>query len=203
MDLWDYLRALRGYWWLALGIPVLAFMVAFAAIPAPWQTQFRAIILFPANPDLTALAQTGEAIVYDDAALLVDSDAFRQRVHAELPAELRSVMTPDQIGSMVTGSRYSRAVTMTISGSSRERVKAVANATESAFPEAVKTFIMPPEWAATEVEYLDHTGDPVRQTRERWVAVGAITVAAFLCGLGIVALTETLRRSYRLKYGAK
>lgn len=202
MDIWDFAKTLRRYWWLVFGITVLAFVIASAAIPAPWHTQFRAVILFPANPDLTAVAQTGEAIVYDDAALLANSDAFRQQVYAQLPEDLQAVMTPDDVGNMLTGTRYSRAVTMTISGSSRERVKAVADATELAFPEAVKTYIMPPEWAETKVEFLDQAREPVRQTRERWIAVGAITAAAFLFGLGIVALTESLRRSYRAKYGA-
>lgn len=204
MDLWDYLAALRRFWWLALGIPLVAFLIALLALPAaPWETQFRALILFPTNPDMAASLGNTEAIILDDAAMLVNSEAFRSDVHAALPADMKATLTADDIAAMLSGTRYSRAVTMRISGDSRDEVSAVAAATEAAFPEAVKTYLMPPEWAQSEVHVIDRTGEPVRQVRERWLAIGAITGAAFLCALGVVALVEALRRSYRAKYGAR
>ena len=204
MDLWDYLAALRRFWWVALGLPVAALLIAFFALPpAPWETQFRAMILFPTNPDMAASLGNTEAIILDDAAMLVNSSAFRNDVHAALPSGIRASVTPGDIASMLSGTRYSRAVTMRVSGASAEEVSAVAAAAEAALPDAVNTYLMPPEWAKSEVRVIDHAGEPVRQVGQRRLAIGAIAGATFLVGLGVVALAESLRRSYRAKYSSR
>ena len=204
MDLWDYLKALRRWWWLAAGVPLLAGLLAILLLPsAPWETQFRAMVLFPGNPDLSGSVGRGESIVLDDTAVLMSSGEFQEAVHAHLPAALGERISPAEIGDMLQAQRYSRAVTVTVVGASPDEVRAVAEGAEAVLADAINAYLVPAEMSKASVEIIDHTGEPAQQTRERWLAVGAITVAAALVGLGLVALAEGLRRSYVAKYGAR
>jgi len=204
MDVWTYLGALRRWWWLALGIPAVALILAALLVPAaPWQSEFRAFVVMDSEPDNSANPFFGESIILDDTAMLVDSEVMIDHVHGTLPSEMQASVSTDDIARMVSAVRYSRAVTVTASGDSPEEVKAVAEAMASYLPDAVNTYLVPPKLREADVRLIDPVSEPVKQTRERMVTIGSITASAAIGGLCVVALAEGLRRSYRAKYGVR
>jgi capsular polysaccharide biosynthesis protein len=201
MDLWSYVKAVRRWWWLALGIPAFAFIAAFLLVPAPWQTEFRAMVVFPGHPDYSGSQGRVEAIILDDVAVLLGSGAFIRDVHATLPQEMRPSLTSSDISGMLSATRYSRAVTVTISGSSPEEIEAVAQGVESVLPGAINAYLVPPETDPATVEIIDRVHEPEQQTTQRVLIIGIVTVVAGMVALCLIALIESLRLSYRAKYG--
>jgi hypothetical protein len=204
MDLWSYLGALRRWWWLALGVPAVALIAAVLLVPAAeWQTEFRAFVVMDSEPDNTANPFFGESIILDDIAILVDSTAMVDHVHATLPTEMQASVSAEEIADMLSAVRYSRAVTVTAGGDSAAEVMVVAESVAAYLPEAVNAYLVPPKFKEAEVRLIDPVQEPVKQTRQRLITIGAITAAAVIGGLCAVALAEGLRQGYRAKYGSR
>jgi uncharacterized protein involved in exopolysaccharide biosynthesis len=204
MDLWTYLGALRRWWWLALGVPAIALVLAVLLLPpAPWQTQFSAIIVFPGNPQKSAGATYPASILLDDLAAVLRSDSVAESVHTKLPAEMQAEVSARDIADMVSASRYSREAHVIIRGDSPEQVTAVAKGMQAVLPEAVDAYHLVPEDENATVTMLDRIAEPTKPTRERLLVIAAITAAAVAAILCVIALIETLRLSYRAKYGSR
>jgi hypothetical protein len=201
MDLWSYVNAVRRWWWLALGIPAIALITAFLLVPAPWQTEFRAMVVFPGHPDYSGSQGRVEAIVLDDVAVLLGSGAFIKDLHATLPPDMKASLDNADLSGMLSATRYSRAVTVTISGELPEEIAAVAQGVERVLPDAINAYLVPPETDPATVEIIDGVHEPEQQTRQRLLTIGTITVVAAIAALCLIAMIESLRQSYRAKYG--
>jgi hypothetical protein len=202
MDLWTYLKALRRWWWLVLGIPAIALIASFVLLPAAqWETEFKAMILFPNHPDYTGSAGRQDSVIIDDMATLFVSDVFLDDVHDALPADSRESLPPSEISTMLSAVRYSRAVTVTVKGESPEDVTVVAETVQTVMPEAVNAHLLVPENPPATMDVIDYVGEPVQQTTQRILTVAVITATAGVAALCLVAVIESLRLSYRAKYG--
>jgi len=204
MDVWTYLGALRRWWWLALGVPAFALVLALLLLPpAPWQTQFSAVIVFPGNPQKSAVATYPDSILLDDLTAVLRSDSVAENVHTKLPAEMQADVSAKDVADMVSASRYSREARVFIRGDEPAEVTAVARGMEAVLPEAVNTYhIVPADEQAT-VTMLDRIAEPAKETRQRLLVIAAISAAAVAAALCVIALIESLRLSYRSQYGSR
>lgn len=188
-------------------VPAAAFVLAHFAIvpPAKWQTSWESTIVFPGNPAKSSSFNYVDFVVLDDMAHLLRSDVLGDRVYANLPNDVASTYSREEIGEMFSSYRNSRFVDITVAGEDRDVVETVAHTTEAVLPETVNEFLIPPDSTSfpSQVESMTRIPEPVLQTNERWLNVGAITAAAVIVALCLVGLAEWLRLSYQAKYGDK
>lgn len=207
MDIWTYLKALLRLWWLVVLITVAAFVLAFFVFfpSAPWQVSWNTLITFEGNPAKASSFNYVDFIVLDDMEHLLASDVVGDQVYLNLPEEIASQYSREQIGAMYSTYRHARFVEINVTGMDPDVVQEVARTTERVLPEAVNEYLIPadnPDYPG-KVETMDRITAPERLTNERLLKVGAVTSAGAAVSLCIVAAIEWLPTSYRLKYGAR
>lgn len=207
MDLWSYLRALPRWWWLLVLVPLSAFILAFFVLfpRAPWQTTWNMAITFEGNPARASSFEYVDFIVLDDMEHLLQSDVLGDRVYVQLPEEITSRYSREEIGQMYSSYRHARFVQIWVTGEDPDVVETVARATEAALPQAVNEYLIPADNASYpgKVETVDRITAPEQLVQERWLNIGAVSAAGVVLALCLVGVAEWLRLSYRAKYGAR
>jgi hypothetical protein len=206
MDLWSYVRALLRWWWLLL-VPLLAFLLAFFVLfpTAPWQTTWNTIITFEGNPAKASSFEYADFIVLDDMEHLLHSDVLGDQVYMQLPEEITSRYSREEIGEMYSSYRHARFVQIWVTGDDPDVVEAVARATEAVLPEAMNEYLILPDSAnyPGKVETVDPIGEPVQLTMDRLQKVVAVTGAGVVIALCMVGIAEWLSMRQRAKYDAR
>lgn len=207
MDLWSYLRALLRWWWLLVLVPLIAFVLAFFVLfpTTPWQTTWNMAITFEGNPAKASSFEYVDFIVLDDMEHLLQSDVLGDHVYMQLPEEITSRYSREEIGQMYSSYRHARFVQIWVTGEDPDVVETVARATEAALPEAVNEYLIPADNVSYpgKVETVDRITAPEQLVQERWLNIGAVTGAGLILALCLVGVAEWLRLSYRAKYGAR
>ncbi len=191
-----FAAALRRWWWLVIGLPLVVAVGGVVLTPsAPYTTEFRATVLIPGDTEDTGSAERPELMVLDDLPILVNSDVFAQATLDQLTAAGVSVVVDrDEVKRALSGSRYSRVLTVTVTHADLSAARAIADAAAAAIPDAVNAYLVTPGSEQATVQVIDQPSTPAPASTERWLRIGATTVAALFAALAIVALMATLRQ---------
>ena len=207
MDVWTYLKALVRWWWILLAPPLLAFLLAIVVLfpSAPWQSTWTTLITFEGNPDKASSFDFADFIVLDDLEHLIHTDVVGDLLYLHLPDEITSRYSREEVGAMFTTYRHARFVQTWVTGDDPEVVTSLATTMENILPEAINAYLIPADSTdyPAHVETMNRITEPARQTRDRWLRIGAMTGAAFIAGACLVGVAEWMRLSYRAKYGAR
>lgn len=184
----DLVAAIRRWWWL-IGLALVASLaIGYLLTPVPaWTTSFRATVLIPGDTEDTGSAERPELMVLDDLGPFVGSWAFAEAVARELDTDT------GEIDGMISGSRYSRVATVTVSGGDRDRVLAVAQAAAEVFPEQVNAFLVAPGAEAATVKVIDPPREPSRDTTMRWARIAAIGLLGAATATAVIVLLAPAR----------
>ena len=178
-------RGFRRWWWLVPAALLIGIVAGLLLTPEPpLETSFRATVLIPGDTEGPGSAERPELMVLDDLGPFAESRAFAELVAEELGDDV----PVDEIDGMVNGSRYSRIGTIEVAGDDAERLLAVAVAAAAVFPEAVNTFLVAEGDAEATVRIIDPPLEPARDSRGRWVRVGALG----LLGAGVATVAILL-----------
>jgi hypothetical protein len=181
--------AIRRWWWLIVLALVAALVVGYLLTPEPaWTASFRATVLIPGDTEDTGSAERPELMVLDDLGPFVGSWVFADAVAGEMGADTGDV------DGMISGSRYSRVATVTVSGDDRDRVKAVSEAAAKVFPEQVNAYLVAPGADQATVQVIDPPREPSRDDMARWVRVAAIGLIGAAAATVVIVLFTPNRR---------
>ncbi len=194
MDLLTYLAALRRRWWVLLGLPLIVLVGTLTLSPAaPFTTELRSTVLIPGDTEDTGSAERPELMVLDDLPPLITSDVFAEAILEQMGANgtARS-MELAEVKSSLSGSRYSRVVTVTVSNTDAPDARAIAEAAVTVLPNVVNEYLVAPGSQPATVHVIDRPDEPTPATRARWLRIGVSTMAAFFAACAIIAVVEAL-----------
>ena len=190
-----------------VAVPLVAFLLSFFVFfpSAPWQVSWGSFITFAGNPGKASSFNYIDFIVLDDMEHLLHSDVLGDVVYLNLPEEVTTNYTREQVGSMFTSYRHARYVQIWVTGDDPQVVETVARVTENILPDAVNQYLIPADDAnyPGKVETMNGLTAPMKLTLERYRKVGAVTAAGGAVALCMVGAAEWLRCSYRAKYGTR
>jgi len=194
MDLLTYLAAVRRYWWLVLGLPAAVLVASIFLSPAaPYTTEFRATVLIPGDTEDTGSAERPELMVLDDLPILISSDVFADATHDRMTADgtARQLDVAD-VQSALSGARYSRVLTVTVTDADADDASVVADAAAAVLPDALNAYLVAPGSQPATVQVIDRPDEPAPASRDRWLRIGATTFVAAFAGFVIVAAISAL-----------
>lgn len=205
MDIWDWIRGLRRWWWMLVVFPLLAAGFSWLATPAPkYETSWNIHVLFD-DPNQSNNPTTFDFIFLDDMDSLLKSSVLGDVMYMRLPEEAWQTLSRDEFGAMFSSKRKATFVEITVAGDDPELVRLVSQTLEGNLEEVANWYLVPPTYRGghATVQTLDPIGEPALNTKDRLVAVGAITVATVLVSFAATGVAEWLRISYSAKKSAR
>lgn len=205
MDIWDWLKGLRRWWWMLLVFPILAGGIAWIAAPEPKYESHWTVNLVHGDPAAANSPTYFDFILLDDYAELVESSVFGDILFLSLPEEVYENMSREEFGGMIESDRRARFVEITVRGDDPETVRVVAETIESNSEEVANTYLIPVTSTAGPVvlNTMDPISEPSLNTNPRLVQTASIAGAAFLASIAATGVAEWLRMSYRARYSDK
>lgn len=194
-DLLLALRALRRYWWLVVAIPAVALLAQVAQIrTAPFQAQFRAVVVLPGDTDDPGRSERPELMIMDDVPRLVGSALFAERVRAQL--EIGGVVVESgRIAGSLSATRYARTVTVVARDDEEEVAVAVASAAEAAFAGAVNEALVAGLGQTATITIIDPVDGARRGEPDQWRVAIIVTAAMGFVGMLAALVVDGARRS--------
>lgn len=205
MDLWDWLRGLKRWWWIVVIFPGIALVLSWILSPAPqYTTSWQVNVVFD-EPSLSSAPTYFDFVFLDDLDQLVKSGALGDVMYLKLPETLRAELSRDEFGEMVHSDRRAREVEITISGSDSEAVKIVASTIDANLEDVMNQYLVPADYAKGPgvINTLNPTTEPTLDSRTRLKNVGAITLATAIVSVAATGIAEWTRLSYRAKNSAR
>jgi capsular polysaccharide biosynthesis protein len=194
MDLRSLLTALSRVWWLIVAVALLSAAIAWLVLPdATYRATVKATVLVAGDLERPGRSERPELMVLDDLLPLVESPAFAEPVHAALPEPLASELDSRAVQQTLSGSRYSRVLSVTVSDSSEDRAAAIAAAVNRALPGAITTYLVAPGDRVPQVDIIDPGSTVVRQAWRRWLNIGVVAMFATFAAVSLVWLQEATR----------
>jgi uncharacterized protein involved in exopolysaccharide biosynthesis len=194
MTIPDILRAMWRWWWIVIGLPIVVLILAFVLTPAPpYVSTVKATVLIPGDTEDTGSAERPELMILDDLGPFIGSRAFALFVAAKLTPDQAKTIPVADVQSALSGTRYSRVATITVSTDSSSKTAAIASAAALAFPDAVNTYLVAPGADQAKVQVIDPPGDPAQSQRKRILQIAIETIVAGFAGVGIAVLIQTIR----------
>lgn len=204
MDLWSLARALARSWWLIAGVAFLSVAVAWLFLPdAPYQVTVKASVIVAGDTEQPGQAERPELMVLDDLLPLVESPVFAELVHRSLPSAAQEHISVEDVREALSGSRYSRIMSVIVSDSSPDRVKAIGDAVNVALPAAVGAYLVAPDDTEPTTRIIDPGGAPEQQSLRRWISIGVVTLFAVFGVVSLIWLREALRTARGTLPGAQ
>lgn len=152
--------AMKRYWWIIVLLPSVAVATAYLVQRnQDYQSNVRATVLLPGDTEQPGNSERPELMVLDDLAPFIRSRAFATDVHGVMPSTSLSI---EQVQLALNGSRYSRILTVTVSGPQSDEVAQIASAVESALPAAIDGYLVPDEGPSATVRIIDPPSEPTR-----------------------------------------
>lgn len=186
---------LRRWWWLLVLLPLVGLAAGVVLTQnQPYQSSIRATVLIPWDPEIPGSSERPELMVLDDAPALVSSFAFAEMVHAALPAELQSVLSIDDVKQALSGSRYSRVLTVTAARDEASEAEAIAAAAASVLPQAVNTYLVADGADQATVRIIDPATEASQNRMGRVTRIVAQAGAAFVLALVVAILLDSVLR---------
>ncbi len=190
MELREIGWALRRWWWLALLVPALTgAILVVRAVRAPYQSTLRATVLIPGDTEIPGSAERPELMVLDDLPALISSRVFAEAVVRQDPA-----LDVDGTQRSLSGSRYSRVLTVTATNPDKQRASAIARAAQVVLPQAVNDNLVAAAGAAATVRIIDPAGTATRDRAGRLQIMLAQLLVAAAVGVGLAVLADAVRR---------
>ncbi len=188
----------RRWWWLLVLLPLVGLVAGVVLTrDQPYQSSIRATVLIPWDPEIPGSSERPELMVLDDAPALVSSFAFAELVHGALPADLQGSMSIDDVKAALSGSRYSRVLTVTSSSDSAAEAEAIAVAAASVLPQAVNTYLVADGADQATVRIIDPATDATQDRMGRVTRIVAQMGAAFVLALVVAILLDSVLRGGR------
>lgn len=181
MTVVDVGRFIRRWWWLLIALPLLGAIAGFVLTRSqPYVSDVKATVLIPFDTEDPGNSERPELMILDDSTAVVSSFAFAEMVHAALPAEVQSRLSVDEVKDSLSGSRYSRVLTVTASNDSMTDAEAIATAAASVLPTAVNTFMVADGAPQATVRVIDPASDATQDRMGRLMRIVAQAAAAFV-----------------------
>lgn len=195
MDVRRFLTALRHWWWLVVALPVLALIGSLILTPKqPYTTTFRATVLIPGDTEDTGSAERPELMVLDDLPSLIGSQVYAGATLAQMKADgYTGALGVADVQGTLSGTRYSRVLTVTVSSHDPATVKSVAAAAANVLPGEVNTYLVADGTKPAKVQLIDAPGEPARGGTRRLLQIAVQTFVAFCVAIAIVVLVEGVR----------
>lgn len=195
MDLFRFLAALRRWWWLVLGLPLLALILSLVLTPKqPYATTFKVTVLIPGDTEDTGSAERPELMVLDDLPSLIGSEVFANATLQQMKtAGYTGPLDAAAVQETLSGSRYSRVLTVTIASDDPAATRTIAAAASKVLSGEVNRYLVADGTKPATVQLIDPPGDPARGETRRYLQIIVQTFAAFCVGIAIVVLVEGVR----------
>ena len=204
MDIWDWLKGLRRWWWMIIIFPLAAGMVSWMTAPTPkYESRWTVNIYFD-DPLLADNPFYFDFVFLDDLALLMDTGVLGDVMYLRLPNNVQETLSRGEFGAMFSSSRKAHFVEITVAGDDPEIVATVAETITTNLKEVANLYLVPPDYplGPATIYVLDPISAPALNTRDRIVRVGSITTAVLIASVAATGVAEWLRRSYSAKNAA-
>lgn len=205
MDIWDWLRGLKRWWWLLIVMPVLAMGITWFASPKPqYESNWTLNIIFD-DPSAANNPNYVDFVVLDDLDLLLGTGVLGDVIYLKLPQDVQAQLSREEFGDMIHSRRHAHFVWVSVRGDDPEIVRSVTKTIDQELTDAVNFYLVPPahrKGPAT-IQVLDPISEPALNTKPRVRATAAAGGAGVLVALAATGVAEWLRLSYRAKYGAR
>lgn len=196
MDLWSLLKALGRSWWLLAGVAVLSAAGGWFFLPdAPYQVTVEASVVLAGDTENPGRAERPELMVLDDLLPLVESPVFAELVHRSLTSPLAEDISVGEIRDALSGSRYSRILSVSVSDSSPQRAEAIGEAVTIALPGAVTAYLVAPGDTEPAVRIIDPGAVAELQSLRRWLSIGVLVLFAVFALVSAIWFGEAVRAS--------
>lgn len=205
MDIWDWFRGLRRWWWMIVVFPLLAAGISWLLAPEPQYESRWTVNIYFDEPSVTNSPAYIDFVLLDDFDLLMETGVLGDVMYTRLPEDVRAALTRGEFGDMVKSSRKARFVEITVAGDDPEIITQVANTINENLTEVTNLYLVPPDYrnGPATINVLDPISEPALNTRDRLVTVASITVATLLASIAATGVAEYLRLSYRAKYAVR
>lgn len=186
-------RFIRRWWWLLVALPVVGLVAGFVLTRSqPYVSDVRATVLIPFDTEDPGSSERPELMVLDDSPSVVSSYAFAELVHAALPADLQGNLSVDDVKDSLSGTRYSRVLTVHASNDSKSNAEAIANAVAIVLPNAVNTFMVADASPQATVKIIDPAGEATRDRMGRVTRIVAQAAAAFVLAVVLAFVLDAV-----------
>jgi uncharacterized protein involved in exopolysaccharide biosynthesis len=194
MTLRELVLALLRRWWLIVLVPVvLAPLLLLRARTQPYQATVRAAVILPGDTEIPGNSERPELMVLDDVPSLIGSEVFAGAVANALNAGGQTFSTGD-IHGKIAATRYSRIVTITVTGDDRAEVAAIAGGAAAVLPDIVNRYLVADPATPATVQVIDPPSDPTRsRPNQRFIFFGLLLLGA-VAGAGLALLADAWSR---------
>lgn len=188
------IRALQRFWWLVVAIPAVALVVQVAQMQtAPFQAEFRAVVVLPGDTDDPGRSERPELMIMDDIPQLIGSALFAERVRAQLEVS-GVVVVAERIESSLSASRYARTVTVVAHDDDRNVALIIASAAEAELEVAVNETLVADAGPRATITIIDPVDGARRGAADRWPVAAIVTAAMAFFGVLAALVVDGLRR---------
>lgn len=194
MDLRRVFTIIFRRWWLVVGVPLVVTVLSLAFASAePYVGTIRASVLIPGDTEDPGSSERPELMVLDDLPELIGSTAFALAVDerlAETHPELN--LDPDDIQASLTGTRYSRILTVSATREDRAEALALIEAVWDILPEQVNRYLVAPSDQQATVRILENPSVQQGGSENQIVILVVEGLVALAIGCGLAALAGAL-----------
>jgi capsular polysaccharide biosynthesis protein len=198
MTLRDLVLVLLRRWWLVAIVPAIVLpLLIVRARTQPYQTKFNAVVLIPGDTEIPGNSERPELMVLDDLPTLVSSRVFADAVAADLQGR-GSTLTDGDVEGAISGSRYSRVLTISVTRDDAAQAKGIAESAAEVLPAQVNQYLVADQSKPATVQIIDPPGDPVRSRPNQSLVFVAMTLLAVAVGAGLALLAHAWSSDARL-----
>jgi capsular polysaccharide biosynthesis protein len=190
VDLTELWAILRRRWWLVLLVPVAAAaLLLWQSRARPYQVTVRATVLIPGDTETPGNSERPELMVLDDLPSLVGSHAFAEGVLVAMPA---TDLTAEDVQASLSGARYSRVLTVTVTRDDPTEATELAEAVDQTLPNLINTYLIPQGGAPASVHVIDPPSEPTRSRPNVALKSGVVLLVALALGAGLAVLADAV-----------
>ena len=189
----DFGRFVRRWWWLIVLLPIVGGVAGFVMTrDQPYSSSIRATVLLPGDTEDTGSAERPELMILDDVPAFVSSTAFAELVHGALPAELQQSLSVDAVKDSLSGSRYSRVLTVVATNDNSANALAIATASALVLPDAVNQYLIADGSPSATVHIIDPPSTPEQDRMGRVTRIAAQIFAGFALAVVMAVLLDAV-----------
>lgn len=188
MELPELIAVLRRRWWAVVLVPVVAAgLLVWQGRHRPYQVNLRATVLIPGDTEIPGNSERPELMVLDDLPPLIGSRAFAEGVRSALGG---TALTVQDVQASLSGSRYSRVLTVLVTCKDPAEASAIAGAVAQTLPDLINRYLIPVGGAPATVRVIDPPGAPTRSRPNDSLKSAVVILAAIGLGAGFALVVE-------------
>jgi capsular polysaccharide biosynthesis protein len=191
VELPELIAILRRRWWAVVLVPVLvAGLLVWQSRHRAYQVSVRATVLIPGDTEIPGNSERPELMVLDDLPSLIGSRAFAEGVHAAMAGTSLAV---EDVQASLSGSRYSRVLTVLATRDNAAEASAIAAAVQQTLPDLVNRYLIPAGGAPATIQVIDPPGEPTRSRPDAALKSAVLMLAAVALGGGLALVVDHVR----------